>query len=215
MLKLTKNSLDYSLCENFHITINVRVNIRRLDGAEKLTQGHPTVPEEAWLLVAQAKLAVTEKRWSETCEVFEKLTNLVTASGVRWYLAQILYEWAVAYIESGQPQHKGNARDLLIQAKDIFEQLGNQCYLCIIKKRLKILAEQLKSIPETNPHVSPCQHDITIQGNGFHAPGGQFKGYIFYIRWVKGNHNSPLPLFQSAHGCCAKAQGNQAIKTCG
>jgi hypothetical protein len=81
MLNLTKNSLDYSLCENFHITINVRVNIRRLDEAEKLTQGHPTVPEEAWLLVAQDKLAVTEKRWSEACEVFEKLTNLVTASG--------------------------------------------------------------------------------------------------------------------------------------
>jgi hypothetical protein len=47
----------------------------------------------------------------------------------------------VAYIESGQPQHKGHARDLLLQAKDIFEQLGNQRYLCIIKKRLKILAE--------------------------------------------------------------------------
>ena len=112
-----------------------------LDEAEKLTQGHPTVPEEAWLLVAQAKLAVTEKRWSEAWEIFEKLTNLVTASAVRWYLAQILYEWAVAYIESGQPQHKGHARDLLLQAKDIFEELGNQCYLFIIKKRLKILAE--------------------------------------------------------------------------
>jgi tetratricopeptide (TPR) repeat protein len=78
---------------------------------------------------ARAMLLRSEKKWSESIELFEKSLGEYEALGARkwnvYFLAKyVLYEYARAYLERNKPGDKEKARNLLSQALEIHQKMS-------------------------------------------------------------------------------------------
>ena len=81
-----------------------------------------------WRLIAERLLAVAERDWSEAWEAFEDFMRMVEKSGMRWFRAQALREWAEAHLARGEPGDAEQAKELLIEAQAEFEDMGAPYY---------------------------------------------------------------------------------------
>jgi tetratricopeptide (TPR) repeat protein len=110
---------------------------RWLDEArEKETEPGAVFFDTSWRLIAERRLAVAERNWPEAWEAFEEFMRMVEKSGMRWYRAQALREWAEAHLAHGEPGDEERARELLLESQAEFEDMGAPIYAAQVKEVL-------------------------------------------------------------------------------
>jgi hypothetical protein len=57
-------------------------------------------------------------------------------SGLRWYRAQALREWAEAHLARAEPGDEERARELLLESQAEFEEMGAPIYAAQVKEIL-------------------------------------------------------------------------------
>jgi tetratricopeptide (TPR) repeat protein/predicted Ser/Thr protein kinase len=89
-----------------------------------------------WRLVAERRLAVAERDWSEAWGAFESSIVIAEKSGMGWYRAQALREWAEAHLARAQPGDEEHARELLLESQAEFEDMGAPIYAAQVQEIL-------------------------------------------------------------------------------
>ncbi|HEY42719.1 MAG TPA: AAA family ATPase [Anaerolineae bacterium] len=89
-----------------------------------------------WRLIAERRLAVAERYWPEAWSAFESFMEIVEKSGMRWYRAQALREWAEAHLARAEPGDGERARELLLESQAEFEAMGAPFYASQVKEIL-------------------------------------------------------------------------------
>jgi tetratricopeptide (TPR) repeat protein len=93
-----------------------------------------------WRLFAEAHLAAAEGNWPEAWVAFESFMEIVEKSGMRWYRAQALREWAEAHLARAEPGDEERARDLFLESQGEFDDIGAPFYAAQVKEILSGLA---------------------------------------------------------------------------
>jgi tetratricopeptide (TPR) repeat protein len=92
--------------------------------------------ETASLLRAEAHLAAAERRCSDALAAFEAAASELARAGMRWLRARLLREWAEAHLSRGEPEDRGRARELLLEAQAEFEAMAISFYAAQTGERL-------------------------------------------------------------------------------
>jgi tetratricopeptide (TPR) repeat protein len=90
-----------------------------------------------WKLIAERHLAVAEQDWPQARTAFESFMELVEETGMRWYRAQGLNEWAEALLSRAEPGDEQKACELLLEARDEFKDMGAPYYISQIERILQ------------------------------------------------------------------------------
>ncbi|HEY47697.1 MAG TPA: hypothetical protein G4O14_13065, partial [Anaerolineae bacterium] len=91
-------------------------------------------------LIAERRLAVAERDWPEAWSAFESFIEMVEKSGMRWWRAQALREWAEAHLARGESGDEERVRELLLESQAEFEDMGAPIYAAQVKEILSGLA---------------------------------------------------------------------------
>jgi serine phosphatase RsbU (regulator of sigma subunit)/class 3 adenylate cyclase len=95
--------------------------------------------DEGWLSLAEAKVALAEKRWSEAMAAFENAAGTFARLGMAWWRARILYDWAEANVSRGEPTDLERARTLFREAAELFDDMGVPHYAQLVQARRQVL----------------------------------------------------------------------------
>ncbi|MFN2168410.1 MAG: SpoIIE family protein phosphatase, partial [Anaerolineae bacterium] len=98
-----------------------------------------TVWDELLLALAQARLAVAEKRWSQALAAFETAAARQLRTGERLGWARTLLEWAQAHVSRAEPADLERAQALLREAHAVFEEAGVPYYAQVAQRQLQAL----------------------------------------------------------------------------
>jgi tetratricopeptide (TPR) repeat protein/predicted Ser/Thr protein kinase len=88
-------------------------------------------------LIAERRLAIAERHWPEAWEAFKAFMVMAEKSGMRWYRAQALQEWAEAHLARGEVGDEERARELLLESQAEFEEMGATYYAEQVQKLLE------------------------------------------------------------------------------
>jgi len=91
------------------------------------------------LSLAEARLAVAEKRWPEALAAFEATAQMQARMDKRWYRAQTLREWAEAHLSRNEPGDRDHARELLNESLALFEEMNVPKYAALVGNRIQSL----------------------------------------------------------------------------
>jgi tetratricopeptide (TPR) repeat protein/predicted Ser/Thr protein kinase len=113
---------------------------RWLDEArEKETELGVRFFDVAWRLIAERRLAVAEREWLKAWKAFEEFMAMMEKSGMRWYRAQALREWAESHLARAEPGDEEQARELLLESQAEFEDMGAPIYAAQVREVLNSL----------------------------------------------------------------------------
>jgi hypothetical protein len=88
----------------------------------------------AW---AEARLAVTEKRWDAAFSAYETFYTVVSRAGMRWHQARIREEWAQSLALRNEPGDLPRAREMMREAITLFEQMKAPQYVTRLREKLR------------------------------------------------------------------------------
>jgi serine phosphatase RsbU (regulator of sigma subunit) len=94
---------------------------------------------EGWLYWGKARVAAAEARWPEALSAFESAARHWGRSGLRWWCARALHEWATTHTLRGEPTDLERARALYREAQALFEELGTEQYAAWMERRLQVV----------------------------------------------------------------------------
>jgi tetratricopeptide (TPR) repeat protein len=136
------------LTESYSLMSTVRAGQGRLDEAHRLLTivqedagPRPGAIDREMIVHAEARLARAEADWPRALTAYETLAALRAQSGVRWYRARTLCEWAEAHLaRRTDPGDTARARELWQAALAEFEAMGAPGYVRRVQERLRELS---------------------------------------------------------------------------
>ena len=99
----------------------------------------PTALNVPGLTRAKALIALADGHFDEAWDHFREETELWKQFGVRTELSRCLLSWATAHIDRGESEDLIRARELLKEARGVFEDIGAHLYVDHVDARLKEL----------------------------------------------------------------------------
>ena len=115
----------------------------RLEDARRLLYeaqqkgARPIAIDEAWPLLAEARLASAAARWSKALLLFQTAAEIFTRLGMRWQQAYVLLELAEVHHSLQEPTDLEQARTLLQDASSLFARMGIPFYANLAKEKLQ------------------------------------------------------------------------------
>lgn len=108
-----------------------------MEHGRALVQAQQTLAGQAYLLYAEARLAVAERRWEEAIKLFGELFDLTQRLNTRWYQARVLHEWGQAHSMRGSPGDADRAITLTRQAIKTYQALRLPRYVSRLEEELQ------------------------------------------------------------------------------
>lgn len=115
-----------------------RQKIEEIRSIVGMSEGASSSPRyQAILSWAEARLAVTEKRWEEAFSAYDTFSTIVSQTGLRWQQARIRAEWAQAQTLRNEPGDLPRAREMMREAITLFEQIQAPQYVARLRDKLR------------------------------------------------------------------------------
>jgi len=101
------------------------------------------LPRPAWMECLrqglEAQVSAAGGDWAEAWDCFEAACEGLARTGVHWWRARVLLDWAEAHAARGQPGDRLRAAELLHEAQEAFQEMGVARYAAIAQERLQAL----------------------------------------------------------------------------
>jgi serine phosphatase RsbU (regulator of sigma subunit) len=126
----------------------------------------PSFWQEFALQGASRDLARAEKNWPLAFEAAEAVSKFLTQSGLRWFWANSLVEWAETHLARDEAMDFERARALYRESLAIFTEMGSDFFVNFLEERLRDL--QARTIAVTLAHDKVTQELVQagrIQGS--------------------------------------------------
>lgn len=131
---------DYLLAQVYAHQGRTEVARTVLDEAHQWLRGYQGRLNEAFLRRTEAHLALAEGRLPDAHTAFERAAALYEETGIRWYHAQLLRQWA--HVRQKQPNpDPAAARTLLHHALTLFEAMDVPHYAAQVREEMERLSE--------------------------------------------------------------------------
>lgn len=115
----------------------------------------PSFWQEYALQGASRDLARAERNWPLAFEAAEAVSKFLTQSGLRWFWANSLVEWAETHLARGEAMDFERARALYRESLAIFAEMGSDFFVNFLEERLRSL--RAKTIAVTMAHDEVTQ----------------------------------------------------------
>jgi len=122
---------------------------------QKIAADSPTFWQEISLLSVERDLARADRNWQVALEAAEAASKQLAQTGMRWYWAYSLIEWAATHLARGEALDFERARTLYREALAVFEEMGSHFFVKILEGHLLALRE--KTIAMTVAHDEVTQ----------------------------------------------------------
>jgi len=130
---------------------------------QKIAADSPTFWQEISLLSVERDLARADRNWQVALEAAEAASKQLAQTGMRWYWAFSLIEWAETHLARGEAMDFERARTLYREALAVFEEMGSHFFVKILEGRLFALRE--KTIAMTRETSGDFYDFIHLPGN--------------------------------------------------
>ena len=97
---------------------------------------HPTFWDEKNMALAEAQLAAAEQRWQEAFFHYEAAIEILARKGLRLEWARTLQEWAGANIARGKTEDFERAKELYLEAQNLFEEIDTTYYSNYVEEQI-------------------------------------------------------------------------------
>jgi predicted ATPase/class 3 adenylate cyclase len=114
-------------------------SLRWLNEARRVLDEQPSYVGERSYWLAAGALATAEMRWADADEAYRKRIDLVTGAHQLWEQAFTLLTWGDSLIQREEPEFLAKAKDLIRQARSLFNQIGAFGYVQAVEDRLSEL----------------------------------------------------------------------------
>jgi serine phosphatase RsbU (regulator of sigma subunit)/class 3 adenylate cyclase len=135
--------VDLKLCS---ILSMVYVGQGRLEEARRLlykaqekVEAQLIAIDEAWPIVAEARLAAAEARWSKALILYKDAAEIFARLGMQWQQAYVILELAETYRSRREPTDLEQARTLLQDASSMFAKMGILFYVNLAQEKLQAI----------------------------------------------------------------------------
>ncbi len=88
---------------------------------------------------AAAKLRAAEKKYSEALDIYREITKTAADFGLVWLRARLLIDWANVLLQRAGSDDLQEAREKLIESAQLFERMGADGYVQLVKDQLELL----------------------------------------------------------------------------
>jgi serine phosphatase RsbU (regulator of sigma subunit)/class 3 adenylate cyclase/tetratricopeptide (TPR) repeat protein len=110
-----------------------------LDQAQREANQDPSIWYEIAFARAEAELASSLGNWDKVIDIYQSGVEFCARCSQRWPWARMLFEWADALVQRGDPADLERARGLYLESSARFQEMGARFYVDLLQSRLQAL----------------------------------------------------------------------------